>query len=55
METYKGIFIPNHKVIDRDSKAIAEETLYNWNPGEFTAEEWILETRHRTNHSAIRV
>ena len=41
METYKGIFIPNHKVIDRDSKASAEDTLYNWNLGEFTAEEWI--------------
>ena len=41
MKTYKGIFIPNHKVIDRASKAKAEDKLYNWKPGEFTAEEWI--------------
>lgn len=41
METYKGMFISAHKVIDRASKTKAENSLHNWEIGEFTAEEWM--------------
>ena len=40
-KSYEGIFIPNHKVIDHASKSKAENSLYNWKKGEFTAGEWI--------------
>ena len=41
METYKGLYIPTHKVVDRASKLKAENSLVGWQEAEFTAEEWI--------------
>ena len=38
---YKGMYISAHKVVDSVSKKKAEDSLHNWEIGEFTAEEWI--------------
>jgi len=38
---YKGIFIPNHRIIDTKSKEKAAKNLSGWESDELTAESWI--------------
>ena len=40
-QSYTGIFIPTHKIIDTDSKEKATKTLSGWQFASLTAKEWI--------------
>ena len=38
---YDGIHIPDHKIVDSDTKDAAEHKLFNWQAAQLPAEEWI--------------
>ena len=49
---YNGIYIP-HRVIDADSKEIAQKSFSGWQHAELTAEQWIEKTHPRSDHSTL--
>ena len=40
-ELYDGIHIPDHKIVDSDTKDAAEYKLFNWQAAQLPAKEWI--------------